>query len=349
MPVLKPVNNVAGASLHRSPRALPGVARRTMARNAALGLDNFSSLLQGENIAAAPVTAAPTSLKNAGAQQQNLPGRNGQPASLRSLGAHIFEEAPVEFAAPPPEKAGLARPAGSEGTILALRASGHKLKNVAEMALGTLSSLFESGREGILAIGYDRVGGTSYGKYQIASRTGTLDEFIAFLDKKAPELGKLLKEAGPGNTGGKEGRMPEVWQGIAAKEPERFEDLQHSFIHERLYLPAANKLKGYGLDVDKLSSTLREVLFSTAVQHGPSAAARLVIRAAGESGGSTPAGDAWGETARSLPDEAELIRRIYNARRTQFGSSTPRVRESVSERLQSEMSLALSLLQNQRG
>ncbi|MCL1915828.1 MAG: hypothetical protein FWG17_03875 [Desulfovibrionaceae bacterium] len=349
MPVLKPVNNIAGASLHKNPRALPGVARRSMARNAALGLDNFSSLLHGESITAAPGTTVPASLKTTGTAQQNLIGRNGQPASLRKLGSHIFEEAPVEFAAPPPEKTRLARPAGSEGSILALRAAGHKLKNVTEMVLGTLSSLFESGREGISAIGYDRVGGTSYGKYQIASRTGTLDEFIAFLDKKSPELGKLLKEAGPGNTGGKEGRMPEVWQGIAAREPERFADLQHSFIHERLYLPAANKLKGYGLDVDKFSSTMREVLFSTAVQHGPSAAARLVIRAAGEAGGSTPTGAAWGETARPPTDEAELIRRIYNARRTQFGSSTPQVRESVSERLQSEMRLALNLLQNQRG
>ncbi|MEG2173400.1 MAG: hypothetical protein RRY29_09090, partial [Desulfovibrionaceae bacterium] len=36
--------------------------------------------------------------------------------------------------------------------------------------IGGLAAQFESGKEGIAAVGYDRHGGTSYGKFQIASR-----------------------------------------------------------------------------------------------------------------------------------------------------------------------------------
>jgi len=42
---------------------------------------------------------------------------------------------------------------------------------------GELSAKFESGKDGIAAIGYDRQGGTSYGKYQIASRVGMMKLF----------------------------------------------------------------------------------------------------------------------------------------------------------------------------
>jgi hypothetical protein len=53
--------------------------------------------------------------------------------------------------------------------------------------LGKLSAKFESSKEGPSAIGYDTKGGTSYGTYQIASKTGTMSEFVAFLDKKSNE------------------------------------------------------------------------------------------------------------------------------------------------------------------
>ena len=59
-------------------------------------------------------------------------------------------------------------------------------------ALGALSAQFESGKQGVSAIGYDKNGGTSYGAYQIASRPGTMDQFISFLNGKEPrwEIGR---------------------------------------------------------------------------------------------------------------------------------------------------------------
>ena len=48
--------------------------------------------------------------------------------------------------------------------------------------IGKLAAQFESGSDGIAAVGYDKHGGTSYGKYQIASRVGSMDNFLSFLD-----------------------------------------------------------------------------------------------------------------------------------------------------------------------
>jgi hypothetical protein len=241
----------------------------------------------------------------------------------------------------------LARPSGSEAAILALRSSGHKLKEAVESALGNLGKLaamFESGDEGGSAIGYDRMGGTSYGKYQISSKAGTMDEFIAFLHKKAPHLAKELKAAGPANTGGRKGKMPETWRDISSRDPQGFEKLQHEFVHERLYLPTLRRLKGQGLDESDFSPVMREVLFSTAVQHGPTGAARIMGRAMEKSGGALSAA-AWGDKgASAVKGEEVLIKRIYSLRQGQFGSSASHVQKAVSGRLQNEMNTALRML-----
>jgi hypothetical protein len=244
----------------------------------------------------------------------------------------------------------LVRSGGSEAAVLALRAAGHRLKETAGVvleSLGKLSALFESGSEGVAAVGYDRVGGTSYGKYQIASNTGSLGEFISFLEQKAPALAKEFQEAGPPNTGSREGRMPEVWRAVASREPETFESLQHEFIQSRFYTPAADRLHASGVDESRFSRALREVLFSTAVQHGPSGAAGIVKNALSRTENSaffrTDAPDLPAEERRRA--EQGLIRNIYSIRQEKFGSSSTRVQEAVAGRLHNEMNMALAMLE----
>ena len=84
-----------------------------------------------------------------------------------------------------------------------LKAS-HKVEDT---ELGQLSAQFESGGDGIAAVGYDRNGGTSYGKYQVSSRAGSLKDFLTFLDTEAPDLSRRLRSSGPGNTGSRRGAM----------------------------------------------------------------------------------------------------------------------------------------------
>jgi hypothetical protein len=112
--------------------------------------------------------------------------------------------------------------------------SGKVLASSLERSAGKLSSRYESGGA-IDCIGYDKKGGTSYGQYQIASKTGTMDHFLKFLGEKAPDIAEKLKDSGPADTGGPTGRMPETWTRIASEEPARFEALQHEFIRANNY------------------------------------------------------------------------------------------------------------------
>lgn len=200
--------------------------------------------------------------------------------------------------------------------------------------IGKLSARFESGGDGIAAIGYDSTGGTSYGKYQIASKVGSMKSFLEFLDKEAPDISKRLRKAGPANTGSRRGAMPNEWRAIAKEQPERFERLQEAFIHESHYKPALAAIdKSTGIDASSVSPAMREVIWSTAVQHGPAGAARIFARADDISGKPTDASY-----------ERKLISNVYNLRAGQFGSSTRQVREAVQNRFRQEKQLALNML-----
>ncbi|EHJ47872.1 hypothetical protein DFW101_1865 [Solidesulfovibrio carbinoliphilus subsp. oakridgensis] len=208
------------------------------------------------------------------------------------------------------------------------------LPSTLQHAAGRLSAQYESNCE-IDCIGYDSRGGTSYGQYQIASRTGTMDNFIKFLDEKAPDMANRLRAAGPADTGGRTGQMPAVWKQIAAADPRRFEALQHEFVRVNNYAPAAKSLVlTTGLDVTKRSYALREVLWSTAVQHGPNGAERIFSQAI-DKAEAAPAGQDF--------DKA-VIEEVYRLRSQKFFRHNKRVRQAVQSRFRDEKTTAIALL-----
>ena len=220
-------------------------------------------------------------------------------------------------------------------------------KTGADSAVGNLAARFESGGEGTAAIGYDRHGGTSYGKYQIASRVGTMKQFIGFLKSEAPDIASRLEKAGAANTGGRRGAMPDEWRAIAAEQPDRFEKLQDTFIHASHFTPALRSLaEKTGLDTGNLPKALQEVVFSTAVQHGPTGASHIISRAFAEVGEESlnPARNAPKRLAKA---QENLIRRIYDARSGQFESSVPSVQAAVKSRLRQEMGMAIGMLRQE--
>ncbi|MCL1939030.1 MAG: hypothetical protein FWG04_00005 [Desulfovibrionaceae bacterium] len=217
--------------------------------------------------------------------------------------------------------------------------------SAANKGLGSLAAKFESGSEGIAAIGYDRKGGTSYGKYQIASRVGTMDAFISYLRDKAPDLAGRLNAAGPANTGGRNGKMPTEWRNIAAEQPDRFEQLQSEFIRTSHFEPAMRGIaESTGLVFEKMPKALQEVLFSTAVQHGPSGATRIVSQAVQRVGAQKLQSDDGKKPAAAKKAEEQLITQIYNLRAGQFISSTAQVQSAVRNRLKQEMREAIQML-----
>ncbi len=207
--------------------------------------------------------------------------------------------------------------------------------------VGQLAAQFESGSHGITAIGYDAIGGTSYGKYQIASKPGSMQQFITFLEKNAPDIAEKLKGAGPADTGSRSGKMPEVWQDIAKSQPKRFEELQEQFIAESHYKPAMHGIQDAGFNTETFSLAMKEVVWSTAVQHGPSAAVQIFTQAADKA-------EVSADSNVDVGMEQELIQNIYDVRKTRFGSSTDEVRLAIHNRMNSEKDMAIAMLHSNK-
>ena len=197
--------------------------------------------------------------------------------------------------------------------------------------LGRLSARYESnGRPD--AIGFDKKGGFSYGAYQIATRTGTMDTFLAHLKTHFPAMHAALLAAG-GAPAAHDGSEPfkKAWVGLARDAS--FGQAQHDFIRNTHYQPFVRKLKAdLGLDADTRSAALRNVLWSVAVQHG---AANTLVQTA-----------LAGRQAGGLDDKA-LIQAIYAERSKvdlYFAGSTPQVRLAVAQRFVGEQAQALTML-----
>jgi hypothetical protein len=127
--------------------------------------------------------------------------------------------------------------------------------------LGTLSEKYESGNRGpaTVSTGEGDPGGVSYGTYQLASKIGRADQFVA---KHYPDEFKGLK-------GGTE-EFTKKWKELAAKDADGLRKNEHQFIKDTHYDPQVAKLaKDLTLDVAKRSAAFRDVVWSTAVQHGP--------------------------------------------------------------------------------
>ena len=203
-------------------------------------------------------------------------------------------------------------------------------------ALGELSARFESGRDGASAIGYDAGGGTSYGIYQIASRVGTMERFLDYLDDRMPAWAQRLRTAGPANTGSRQGGMPAAWRTIAAEDPKRFTQLQHEFIEKTHYLPALEEItQRTGVNLAKAPTALQEVLWSTAVQHGPKGAANIFSKAI-----------AAADTGNGKILTRDVVESVYATRAKQFGSANAEIQAAVQARFHKERQLALTMTAN---
>lgn len=172
--------------------------------------------------------------------------------------------------------------------------------------LGKLSSRYESGGNPG-AIGYDNTGGWSYGTYQLAHNNAK--SFIS----QSP-YGQFFEGLAFNSP-----QFRQRWQEVAKADPQGFADAQHSYIEKTHFAPQAAKLASLGLDVEDLSPALKDVIWSTSVQHGP--ATKIIENA-----------------LRSLPStatEQDLIKKIYELRwsgGSSFARSTPDVQKGVYNR-----------------
>ncbi|MBF0481208.1 MAG: hypothetical protein HQK81_06420 [Desulfovibrionaceae bacterium] len=198
---------------------------------------------------------------------------------------------------------------------------------------------YESGGDSA-AIGYGARDDVSYGLYQIASNCGTMGLFLKFLDAKAPDISRSLATPGPGYASSDLGDMPSAWRRIAAEQGRRFASLQYEFILKSHYEPAAKGISmACGLDVARKPMVLREVLWSTAVQHGVHGATEIFAAAATNL-------RVQGDTIQNF--DRAMIEEIYRLRSGQFEGREAGLQKAALNRLQSEKEKAMDMLKKGR-
>jgi len=221
----------------------------------------------------------------------------------------------------PPADAPSVRPSASEGE------------------LGALSEQYETGGRGpgTVSSGNGDPGGVSYGTYQLAGNLGRPQQFLANEGRAwAAEFGG----ANPGSAS-----FTATWKAIAAREPEKFEAAQHAYIQRTHYdVQVAHVQATTGLDLSGRSAALKDVAWSTAVQHGPETNAIVKAMATVEGQGVKPSdGQAY---------DRALINAIYDERGKRdasgalayFTSASAQVQASVAARFGDERRDALAML-----
>lgn len=129
--------------------------------------------------------------------------------------------------------------------------------------MGFVSAKYESAGKGVHTISTGRgdPGGVSYGAYQLASKTGTMQAFLNSSE------GSPFKARFAGATPGSKG-FSSVYAEIASQNPVNFNEAQHLFIKRTHYDPVASMASGMGINTG--SRSIQEALWSQSVQHGRS-------------------------------------------------------------------------------
>lgn len=200
--------------------------------------------------------------------------------------------------------------------------------------LGAVAEKYESGGRGSGTVGWDKVGGTSYGKKQISSKAGAMTDFLKFLDKTGKgDVAKKLREAGiEKDTGSTSGKAVDAWKEVVASGA--LGDSENEWLGQG-YKQALKGLKDKSLQ-SRISGSraLQEMLFSTAVQHGP-AGAQKIMNSVFKPG---------------MTDE-QLVKAVYAERgadggKKHFGGSTANVQAGVVNRFGNEEKDIMALLKS---
>ena len=204
--------------------------------------------------------------------------------------------------------------------------------------LGALSAKYETGGRGpgTVSTGAGDFGGVSYGSYQMASKMGVPTKFVT-------QPGFPWSQDFANLTAGTSA-FTAVWKRIAAEQTDNFQKAQHEYIKKTHYdLLCAKILSDDSLDVNTRSRAVQDVVWSTAVQHGPGTP--IVHRACSS---------LTCKTTDANYDE-QLIRAIYAERGKKkadgnlayFSRSSSSVQTGVANRFKSELQDALKMLANE--
>jgi hypothetical protein len=137
------------------------------------------------------------------------------------------------------------------------------------------------------------------------------------------------------------------WKKIAADEPERFQSVQHEFIKQTHFDPLVTNVKDESnLDLTTRSPAVQDVIWSTAVQHGPNTSIvdRVLTNLKGN--GIDPSTPNFDERLiKAIYDERG--RKLPNGDLAHFSRNSKDVQKGVANRFVHEKSDALQMLVNE--
>ena len=209
--------------------------------------------------------------------------------------------------------------------------------------LGKLSERYETGGRGpgVVSTGAGDAGGASYGSYQMTSKPGggTVKRFVS-----QPDFPFRATFAGlvPGTA-----QFTAAWKQLALSNRDEFQASQHDYIKKTHFDPLVKKIiDDNGVNVLTCSHALQDVIWSTAVQHGPGtnvpgvALRNIKTRPGAPSFDSDFIKAIYGERGRKNP----------NGSLARFGRNSPKVQQGVAQRFRDEQRDALAMLaQEQKG
>ncbi|MFC7488979.1 hypothetical protein ACOCJ7_06170 [Knoellia sp. CPCC 206453] len=171
--------------------------------------------------------------------------------------------------------------------------------------LGSLSRRHESnGDPGTVSHGRGDRGGVSYGTYQLSSTMGSAGEFRTWLRREHPDLAARLGTAAPGSAA-----FSQAWRNIAAADGAQWGQIQHDYIQYSHYDPQVTAVERAlpGINLEGRDPVVRDVLWSTAVQHR-GATDNIFTRAVA------------GRDITTMSD-ADLVRAVYDERGRNNGAA----------------------------
>jgi LysM repeat protein len=209
--------------------------------------------------------------------------------------------------------------------------------------LGNLSSKYETGGRGpgTVSSGIGDAGGVSYGSYQMTSQPtgGTVARFVA--EQIFP-----WRQQFAGLTPG----SPEFsarWRALANEARDAFFEAQHAFVQRTHFDPLVRKIEAEdGLKVTLHSQALQDVVWSTAVQHGPNTPVvhRAIVALGG--GESLLPGNPQGDRRLIVAIYAERGRRKADGNLVYFSRNSKAVQDGVARRFVDEERDALRMLES---
>lgn len=228
------------------------------------------------------------------------------------------------------ETAGASGQPGAANTRAMTSPGGPASSAATGTGLGFIAEKYESAGRGSGTVGWDKMGGTSYGKKQISSKTGAMTDYLKFLDKSGKgDVAKQLREAGiEKDTGSTSGKAVDVWKQLAASGA--LGDSEGEFLKTQSYDVGVKGIKDKDL-TKKIegNKALQEMMYSTSVQHGGGGSASIMNKV----------------YKKGMSDE-DLIKAVYAERGTKFSGSTAQVQAGVKGRFVKEEQDILNLLKN---